>query len=67
VPGILVPPGDAATLAAELRGWFGEADLRRRLRAAARGRRAALAGWATTARSLAGVLSRLRHEPRSAA
>jgi glycosyltransferase involved in cell wall biosynthesis len=63
VPGILVPPEDPAALAAELRGWFGEADVRRRLKAAARGRRAALDGWAATARSLAGVLSRLRHEP----
>jgi glycosyltransferase involved in cell wall biosynthesis len=67
VPGILVPPEDPAALAAELRGWFGEADVRRRLKAAARGRRAALDGWAATARSLAGVLSRLRHEPGRAA
>ncbi|MGW3493865.1 glycosyltransferase family 4 protein [Streptomyces sp. NPDC001020] len=67
VPGILVPPGDPAALAAELRGWFGDADLRRRLKAAARGRRAGLDGWATTARDLAGVLSRLHHEPRRAA
>ncbi|MFF3906947.1 glycosyltransferase family 4 protein [Streptomyces sp. NPDC001848] len=65
VPGILVPPEDPAAIAAELRGWFGEADVRRRLKAAARGRRAALDGWATTARSLAGVLGRL-HEPRRA-
>ncbi|MEV7892101.1 glycosyltransferase family 4 protein, partial [Streptomyces sp. NPDC088357] len=27
VPGILVPPEDPAALAAELRGWFGEADV----------------------------------------
>ncbi|WP_435613160.1 glycosyltransferase family 4 protein [Streptomyces sp. bgisy159] len=67
VPGILVPPEDPAALAAELRGWFGEADVRRRLKAAARGRRAALDGWATTARSLAGVLLRLPSEPRRAA
>ncbi|GGX91348.1 glycosyltransferase family 4 protein [Streptomyces anandii] len=67
VPGILVPPEDPAALAAELRGWFGEADVRRRLKAAARGRRAALDGWATTARSLAGVLGRLPDEPRRAA
>jgi glycosyltransferase involved in cell wall biosynthesis len=67
VPGILVPPEDPAALAAELRGWFGEADVRRRLKAAARGRRAALGGWATTARSLAGVLGRLPNEPRRAA
>ncbi|MGV9253823.1 glycosyltransferase family 4 protein [Streptomyces sp. NPDC003697] len=67
VPGILVPPEDPAALAAELRGWFGEADVRRRLKAAARGRRAALDGWARTARSLAGVLGRLPDEPRRAA
>ncbi|MGV9347669.1 glycosyltransferase family 4 protein [Streptomyces spiralis] len=67
VPGILVPPEDPLALAAELRGWFGEADVRRRLKAAARGRRAALDGWATTARSLAGVLARLPEEPRRAA
>ncbi|MEU6285437.1 glycosyltransferase family 4 protein [Streptomyces sp. NPDC047028] len=67
VPGILVPPEDPAALAAELRGWFGEADVRRRLKAAARDRRAALDGWATTARSLAGVLQRLPEAPRSAA
>ncbi|MEW2400647.1 glycosyltransferase family 4 protein [Streptomyces sp. NPDC046862] len=67
VPGILVPPENPAAIAAELRGWFGEADVRRRLKAAARGRRAALDGWARTARSLAGVLGRLRHEPRKAA
>lgn len=67
VPGILVPPENPAAIAAELRGWFGEADVRRRLKAAARGRRAALDGWATTARSLAHVLGRLRHEPRRVA
>ncbi|MES4891725.1 glycosyltransferase family 4 protein [Streptomyces sp. NPDC096012] len=67
VPGILVPPEDPAALAAELRGWFGEPDVRRRLKAAARGRRAALDGWATTARSLAGVLGRLPEAPKRAA
>ncbi|MET7477159.1 glycosyltransferase family 4 protein [Streptomyces sp. NPDC005648] len=67
VPGILVRPEDPAALAAELRGWFGEADVRRRLKAAARRRRSALDGWATTARSLAGVLGRLPSEPRRAA
>ncbi|GGL79497.1 glycosyl transferase [Streptomyces fumigatiscleroticus] len=66
VPGILVPPEDPAALAAALRGWFGETDVRRRLKAAARSRRAALDGWATTARSLAGVLRRLPGEPRRA-
>lgn len=67
VPGILVPPENSAAIAVELRGWFGEADVRRRLKAAARGRRAALNGWAGTARSLASVLGRLPNEPRRAA
>ncbi|MFE2279544.1 glycosyltransferase family 4 protein [Streptomyces sp. NPDC059454] len=67
VPGILVPPENPAALAAELRGWFGEADVRRRLKAAARSRRAALGGWASTAQSLAAVLRRLPTEPRRAA
>ncbi|WP_053662683.1 glycosyltransferase family 4 protein [Streptomyces sp. MMG1121] len=67
MPGILVPPEDSGALAAELRGWFGEPDVRRRLKAAARARRAALDGWATTARSLAAVLARLPEAPRRAA
>ncbi len=67
MPGILVPPENPAAIAAELRGWFGEADVRRRLKAAARSRRAALGGWAGTAQSLAAVLRRLPTEPRRAA
>ncbi|WP_338784341.1 glycosyltransferase family 4 protein [Streptomyces sp. DG1A-41] len=67
VPGILVPPENPAAIAAELRCWFGEADVRRRLKAAARSRRAALGGWATTAQSLAAVLRRLPTDPRRAA
>ncbi|MBT2409521.1 glycosyltransferase family 4 protein [Streptomyces sp. ISL-12] len=59
VPGLLVPPEDPAALAAALRGWFGEPDLRRRLRTAARARRTSLRGWASTAQSLATVLGRL--------
>lgn len=67
MPGILVPPENSAAIAAELRGWFGEADVRRRLKSAARSRRAALDGWATTAQSLAAVLRRLPTDPRRAA
>ncbi|MFI9155826.1 glycosyltransferase family 4 protein [Streptomyces sp. NPDC053367] len=63
VPGTLVPPEDPAALAAGLRGWLTEPDVRRRLRSAARTRRTALDGWATTARTLAGVLHRLPTEP----
>src|SRR6202042_3941777 len=38
-PGLLVPPEDAAALGAALRGWLGDAELRARLRRAARERR----------------------------
>ncbi|MEU6178869.1 glycosyltransferase family 4 protein [Streptomyces coeruleorubidus] len=67
VPGILVPPENSVAIAAELRCWFGDADVRRRLKAAARSRRAALGGWAVTAQSLAAVLRRLPNDPRRAA
>ncbi|MCF6524550.1 glycosyltransferase family 4 protein [Streptomyces sp. JJ36] len=64
VPGALVPPGDRAALTAALRRWLCEPGEQDRARAAARDRRLALAGWETTARSLAGALDRLRQEPR---
>src|SRR5690606_14363428 len=63
VPGILVPPEDPAAIAAALRGWFGEPEVRRRPKAAARARRAALGGWAGPAQSLAAVLRRLPTDP----
>jgi glycosyltransferase involved in cell wall biosynthesis len=56
-PGLLVPTDDPAALAAALRAWLGDAELRRRLRRSARERRASLAGWSTTTSVLAGVLS----------
>ena len=55
-PGLLVPPADPTALAAALRAWLGDAELRRRLRRAARERRASLSGWSTTTSVLAGVL-----------
>ena len=55
-PGLLVPPGDPAALGAALRAWLGDAELRRRLRRAARERRASLRGWPATTSVLAGVL-----------
>jgi glycosyltransferase involved in cell wall biosynthesis len=67
VPGILVAPDEPAGLTAALRDWLGEADLRRRLTAAARRRRAELDDWRTTARNLAGALDQLRRDPRRAA
>ena len=56
-PGLLVPPEDPAALGAALRGWLGDAELRARLRRAARERRASLPGWPTTASVIAGVLA----------
>ena len=47
-PGLLVPPGDPAALGAALRAWLGDAELRERLRRAARERRASLARWPAT-------------------
>jgi glycosyltransferase involved in cell wall biosynthesis len=55
-PGLLVPPDDPVALAASLRGWLQDADLRRRLRAAAAARRGALPGWQHTAVALGAVL-----------
>jgi glycosyltransferase involved in cell wall biosynthesis len=64
VPGLLVPPGDPTALAGGLRRWLGEHDLRSRLKASAVHRRSMLEGWGETSRTLAGVLERLRQEPR---
>ncbi len=56
-PGLLVPPGDPAALAAALRVWLGDAGLRQRLRRAARERRASLSRWSVTTAVLDGVLA----------
>lgn len=58
-PGLLVPPGDADALAAALRRWLGDPDLRRALRRSARARGEALRNWDECASDLAGVLARL--------
>jgi glycosyltransferase involved in cell wall biosynthesis len=66
-PGILVAPGDPAALGAALCAWLTDAELRGRLRRAARQRRASLRGWPATARSIAGVLARAASVPAGAA
>ena len=56
-PGLLVPPEDPVALAAALRAWLGDAELRARLRRAASERRTSLPRWSGTASVLAGVLT----------
>jgi len=56
-PGLLVAPGDPAALGAALRAWLRDAELRGRLRRAARERRASLPRWPSTTSVLAGVLA----------
>jgi glycosyltransferase involved in cell wall biosynthesis len=56
-PGLLVAPGDAPALSGALRAWLSDAELRRRLRRAARERRASLPAWSTTTSIVAGVLA----------
>jgi glycosyltransferase involved in cell wall biosynthesis len=58
-PGLLVPPEDPAALAAALRAWLSDAELRTLLRQAAGERRRSLHGWSTTASVLAAVLAQV--------
>lgn len=56
VPGLVVPPD---RLAAALRSWLTDAELRERLRTAARDRRGMLLGWEATSNRLARVLTQV--------
>lgn len=56
LPGLLVTPGDSAALAAALRCWLGDTALRRRLRTAARERRATLPDWSATSVQISRLL-----------
>ena len=56
-PGLLIAPDDVGALAAALRSWLGDAQLRARLRRAALERRESLPEWSTTASVLAAVLT----------
>jgi glycosyltransferase involved in cell wall biosynthesis len=56
-PGLLVPAGDPAAFGAALRAWLADAELRGRLRRAARQRRASLCRWPATTAVVAGVLA----------
>ena len=67
VPGMLVPPGDAAALSDALRRYLIDASLRGRLRESARDRRRELEDWNKAAARLGAVLDRLWGEPSCAA
>ncbi|MET0765917.1 MAG: glycosyltransferase family 4 protein [Blastococcus sp.] len=56
-PGLLVPSDDPGALAEALGAWLRDAELRARLRRAARLRRRALEGWDATARQVAAALT----------
>jgi glycosyltransferase involved in cell wall biosynthesis len=56
-PGLVVAPDDPAALGAGLRSWLGDAELRARLRRAARQRRESLPRWSATTSVVDGVLA----------
>ena len=56
-PGLLVPPENSVALAAALHEWLVDANLRQRLREAARERRSTLSGWDAPTDLIARVLS----------
>jgi glycosyltransferase involved in cell wall biosynthesis len=56
-PGLLVPPDDPAAMAAALRDWLSNEQLRTRLRHLAAERRSALEGWDVAAGAVEDVLA----------
>jgi len=56
-PGLLVPPENATALAAGLRTWLCDAEVRRTWRRAARERRSSLPRWSATTSALSRVLA----------
>jgi glycosyltransferase involved in cell wall biosynthesis len=58
-PGLLVPEDDPSALAGALRSWLTDAELRTRLRRAARERRESLRGWSATTSIVAEVLAEI--------
>jgi glycosyltransferase involved in cell wall biosynthesis len=56
-PGLLVPSDDSEAIAAALRTWLGDPELRHTWRRAARERRASLPRWSSTTSVLARVLA----------
>jgi glycosyltransferase involved in cell wall biosynthesis len=56
VPGLVVPPGDAAALGTVLRRWWEQPQLRNGLRQSARARREMLDGWEVTSRCVTKAL-----------
>jgi glycosyltransferase involved in cell wall biosynthesis len=56
-PGLLVPPGNPAALAAALRCWLSDTVLRERFREVARERRVTLPGWSATVVQISRILA----------
>jgi glycosyltransferase involved in cell wall biosynthesis len=59
LPGLLVPARHPEALAAALRSWLGDGDLRDRLRRRALGRRRTLPRWPETVEHVSAVLHRV--------
>ena len=59
VPGVLVPSDEPAEMAAALRDWLSDGELRTRLRHLAAERRSALEGWDVAAAAVEDVLARV--------